>query len=248
MSVTVGPHNQHQLDAHNRVQHSYFEGPIQRTITPTDSPHLKRQLHETLRFAGVTPRDRVLEIGCGMGRCTLLMAQRGLRVEGLDLSPALLDRLRAYDGGRFQIPLHCADVRHPPPELDGAFDVVIGILVLHHLASLEECFAAMSRLLKPGGRMVFLEANAYNPLFYLQIALAAGMTWQGDRGIARMRPPCIFHAMKAAGLGRLEMTRFGFLPASIADRKWGAGLDAALERVALWRAFLPFQLFRAERV
>jgi SAM-dependent methyltransferase len=235
------------VSAHNRAQRSYFEGPIQRTITPTDSRHLKRQLDQTLRFGGVTPRERVLEVGCGMGRCTLLMAERGLRVEGLDLSPALLDRLRAYDGGRFRIPLHCADVRHPPAELEGAFDVVVGMFVLHHLASLEECFAAMTRLLKPGGRMVFLEANAYNPLFYLQIALAAGMTWRGDRGIAGMRPPSIFEAMKAAGLGRLEMTRFGFLPASVADRRWGAELDAALERVPLWRAFLPFQLFRAER-
>ena len=70
----------------------------------------RRQLDETLRFASVTAADRVLEIGCGMGRGTLLLAERGVRVEGLDLSQALLDRLRAYNRGRFHIPIHCADV------------------------------------------------------------------------------------------------------------------------------------------
>jgi SAM-dependent methyltransferase len=246
--MSAPPDGRHQIDRHNRFQQHYFEGSIQRTIAPTASRHLNRQLDETLRFGSVTPHDRVLEIGCGMGRCTLLMAERGVGVEGLDLSPSLLDRLRSHNGGRYQIPLHCADVRDPPAELLGMFDVVLGILVLHHLTNLEECFAAMARLLKPGGRLVLLEANAYNPLFYVQIALTPGMTWQGDKGIAQMRPPRVFDAMKSAGLGRFEMTRFGFLPASVADCAWGAAVDAVLERVPIWRVFLPFQLFRAERI
>ena len=235
------------VQEHTCFQRSYFDGSISRTIVPSDSRHFRRQLDETLRFASVTAADRVLEIGCGMGRGTLLLAERGVRVEGLDLSQALLDRLRAYNRGRFHIPIHCADVLNPPAGLDGAFDVVLGLLVLHHLANLEASFAAMRRLLRPGGRMVFLEANAYNPLFYVQIALTRGMSWQGDKGIARMRPGVVLGAMKAAGVVRLGMTRFGCFPAPIADREWGARLGAVLERVPMWRPLLPFQIFKGER-
>src|SRR5947207_11714729 len=102
------------VQEHTCFQRSYFDGSISRTIVPSDSRHFRRQLDETLRFASVTAADRVLEIGCGMGRGTLLLAERGVRVEGLDLSQALLDRLRAYNRGRFHIPIHCADVLNPP--------------------------------------------------------------------------------------------------------------------------------------
>ena len=147
---------------------------------------------------------------------------------------------RTFNRGRGEIP-HCADILHAPAALAGAFDVLLGIFVLHHLKSLDDSFAAMRRLLKPHGRMVFLEANAYNPLFYLQIALTRGMTWEGDKGIAQMRPGRIFRAMSGAGLHRFEIRRFGFLPASLADRAWGSPIDAFLERVPVAPSFQLFQ-------
>ena len=242
------PFQQHEVDEHNRRQRRYFERSVKPTMVPRDSRYLRRHVDEALRCAGISASDRVLEVGCGMGRYTLILAQRGVRVEGMDLSPVLLDRLRAYNGGRFAIPLHCADAQNPPPELDGSFDIVLGFFMLHHLKDLASFFAATARLLKPGGRMVFLEPNAYNPLFYLQILITPGMTWQGDRGLVQMRPSLIFHAMDSAGLRQLAMTRFGFFPPFLANRPFGARLESALEHVPVWRTLLPFQLFRGERL
>ncbi len=235
-----------ELAEHNRRQRRYFERSVKRTMVPVDSPYLRRHVEEALRFGSISAGERVLEVGCGMGRYTLILAQRGVRVEGMELSPVLLDRLRGYNGGRFDIPLHCADAHHPPPELAGSFDIVLGFFVLHHLKDLDRFFVAMARLLRPGGRMVFLEPNAYNPLFYLQILITPGMTWQGDRGIVRMCPSPIFRAMDRAGLRQLAMTRFGFFPPFFANGRLGARLESALERVPLWRPLLPFQLFRGD--
>ena len=53
-------------------------------MVPRDTPCLQRHVDELLRFASVSASDRVLEVGCGMGRYTLLLAERGVRVEGLD--------------------------------------------------------------------------------------------------------------------------------------------------------------------
>jgi hypothetical protein len=105
----------------------------------------------------------------------------------------------------------------------------------------------MARLIKPGGRLVFLEPNPLNPLYYAQILLTPGMTWQGDGGIVRMWPRRVFRAILDAGLERPALARFGFFPPALANRRWGRRLETTLEGVPAWRSFLPFQLFRAER-
>lgn len=237
-----------ELHRHNLIQRHYYEHSEKPHMVPQETRYLRRHADELLLFAGILPGQRVLEVGCGMGRYTLLLAQKGILVEGLDLSPVLLEQMRLFNGGRYNVPLHCADIADHPPELDGLFDAVAGFFVLHHLHNLPLCFKALIRLLKPGGRVVFLEPNPYNLLYYAQILVTPGMTWQGDRGITRMRPATVFRAMQNAGLGRLEMTRFGFFPPFLVNRPWGARLESILERVAVWHSILPFQLFRGELV
>ena len=106
----------------------------------------------------------------------------------------------------------------------------------------------MARTVKPGGRIVFLEPNAFNPLYYAQIAVTPGMTWQGDKGVAQMRMPVVGGAMTRAGLKSPRVERFGFFPPFVANTSIGARLEEALERFPLWRPLLPFQVFRAERL
>jgi SAM-dependent methyltransferase len=236
------------IGRYNKQQREYFESTTKRTMMPSDTPYVKRHADELLRFGGIAPGNRVLEVGCGMGRYTLHLARWGVKVEGLDLSPVLLDRLRSFDDGLYNIPLHCADLLAHPPELKGEFDAVIGFFTLHHLHDLSRSLGAMSELVKPGGCVVFLEPNPFNPLYYFQILFSPNMTWQGDGGIVRIRPKPVFCAMEAAGLGRIATKRFGFFPPFLANRAWGAHVERALEGVPLWRVLLPFQLFRGTRV
>jgi SAM-dependent methyltransferase len=219
-------------------------------MVPADTPYLRRHVSEALAAAAVRPGERVLEIGCGMGRYTLLLARARLALEGLDLSPVLLERLRGYHAaalGGAPPPLHCADVTDPPAALEGRFDAVVGFFVLHHLDGLAPCFRAVARLLRPGGRAVFVEPNPWNPLYYVQIAVTPGMRWQAERGIARMRARPVFAAFAAAGLARPSLRHFGFLPPFAANTAAGQRVEPWLERVPLWRPMLPFQVFRAER-
>jgi SAM-dependent methyltransferase len=230
-------------ERHNIGQREYFESTVKRTMVPKQTPYLRRHVDEMLRFAAVSPTDSVLEVGCGMGRYSLMLAGRGINLTGLDLSPVLLQRLRAFSDGEFDIPLYCADIASAPAELHQKFDVVIGFFTLHHLHDLEPCFASMAELLREGGRIAFLEPNGLNPLYYIQIALTPRMTWQGDGGVARMLPHVVLGAMRRAGLSDLRVHRFGFFPPFIANRSAGSRLERVLERLPLWRPFLPFQLF-----
>jgi SAM-dependent methyltransferase len=181
-----------------------------------------------------------------MGRYTFPLADRGIEVAGVDLSESLLDRFRAFDAGQYGIPLYVADILRMPAELNGTFDAVVGFFTLHHLHDLTRCFEAMRSLAKPGGRVVFLEPNPLNVLYYIQMLVVPGMSWSGDKGILNMRPKTVFSAMAAAGLVNVALQRFGFLPPFMANRRWGGRLEGVLERRGALERFLAFQLFRGD--
>jgi SAM-dependent methyltransferase len=234
-------------EAHNRAQIDYFEARLKRTMVPRPSRYLARHVDEVVRHAALLPTQRLLEVGCGMGRYTLLLAERGFAVEGLDLTPGLLQHLAAFNGGRFDIPLHSADIAQPPRELIGAFDAIVGFFALHHMHDLHACYAGMAQLVRPGGTVVFVEPNPLNPSYYVQILLSPRIRWRAERGILRMRRRTIFSAMTAAGLIAPRLERFGLFPPALAERAWTRSIERAAESALAPTPCLAFQIFSARR-
>ena len=97
----------------------------------------------------------VLDLGCGTGSLSLLAAERGHRVTGVDLSPAMVALARAKLAGRDAVFL-VGDAAAPPVP-DRLFDAV---LVRHVLWALPDPGRALRHwrgLLRPGGRLVLVE-------------------------------------------------------------------------------------------
>jgi SAM-dependent methyltransferase len=105
---------------------------------------------------------RALDVGCGVGRWSRLLAARGAEVTGVDLSPTMIAEAerRAVEEGvaercRFEVQDLCnLGVR-------GMFDLVLGVTVLQHILNPDAVGVAlvgMSTHLKPCGRMILLEA------------------------------------------------------------------------------------------
>jgi 2-polyprenyl-3-methyl-5-hydroxy-6-metoxy-1,4-benzoquinol methylase len=234
-------------DQHNLDQRKYFESTDQRTLKPTGSLYLRRHTEAMTAFAHIQRGDRVLELGCGLGRYTMLLAEAGVAVEGLDLSPQLLEQLEAHNAGRYDIPLHGFDIIDAPKELYGTFDAVIGFFVLHHVHDLEACLAVATQLVRPGGRVAFLEPNPSNPLYYFQIAFTPEMAWKAERGMLKMTTKDMFPAMRQAGMTDVECRRFGLFPPFVTNRKIGAKVETKLDPLAPWHGFHPFQLFGGAR-
>jgi SAM-dependent methyltransferase len=111
----------------------------------------------------------VLDYGCGAGRVSKRLVTLGAkRVVGFDLSESRAGRARAAVGeldGQTEASFAVAD-GHKLPFDDGAFDVVIGTAVLHHL-DLDVALPEIERVLKPGGRAIFQEPMKHNPLLRL---------------------------------------------------------------------------------
>jgi hypothetical protein len=64
-------------------------------------------------LAGLGGGGRVLELAIGMGRVPLPLAGRGIAVEGIDASEAMVERLRAKPGGD-SIPVVMGDMAQVP--------------------------------------------------------------------------------------------------------------------------------------
>jgi SAM-dependent methyltransferase len=114
------------------------------------------------RWLDVAPGTRVLDVGCGVGRWSRLLAARGALVTGIDLSATMIQEAtrRARAAGvasrcRFLVQ-DFADL-----EVAGRFDLVLSVTVLQHILETEAVHAALRRVMRhlaPGGRLVALEA------------------------------------------------------------------------------------------
>jgi SAM-dependent methyltransferase len=107
---------------------------------------------------------RVLEVGCGPGRLSILPArQYGLDVTGLDLDPAMIERARANasrsaaDGREpYFLVGNVASLAFP----DRSFDLVISTLSMHHWADPTAGLIEIGRVLRPGGRALIWDLRA----------------------------------------------------------------------------------------
>jgi len=145
--------------------------------------------------------DRLLEIGIGTGRIARPLAERGVRVLGVDIAPRMLARLREQLGQQHVAPdLVLGDATRLPFR-SGSFRAVLGVHILHLVSSLEQAVAELRRVLAPEGsflhhRTRYLGDNPWDPIWAKWDELA------NRRKFARRKRPWadeIQGALEAAG-------------------------------------------------
>jgi ubiquinone/menaquinone biosynthesis C-methylase UbiE len=120
----------------------------------------RRTYGRLVDLAGVTPADRVLDVGCGPGYLTALAAEAaapGGSSVGIDPSVPMIDQARRLRGtANCSFEVGRAEALDAP---DGAFDVVVSSLAVHHIpeAVRATAFAEMFRVLRPGGRVLLAD-------------------------------------------------------------------------------------------
>ncbi|MDN0195951.1 class I SAM-dependent methyltransferase [Streptomyces sp. S.PNR 29] len=118
-------------------------------------PQVRRAWADRLRsWLPGRPSD-VLDLGCGTGSLSLLAAEQGHRVTGVDLSQAMIELARAKLAGRDAAFL-VGDAAAPPVG-EQRFDVVLVRHVLWTLPDPARVLRRWAGLLRPGGRLVLIE-------------------------------------------------------------------------------------------
>jgi 2-polyprenyl-6-hydroxyphenyl methylase/3-demethylubiquinone-9 3-methyltransferase len=106
----------------------------------------------------------VADIGCGAGTQSLLWAELGHRVYGLDVNQPLLELAgkRAAEAG-YSIEFRVGNAAALPwPE--ASMDICLAIELLEHVEDWQDCLREFTRILKPGGVLFLTTSNKLCPV------------------------------------------------------------------------------------
>lgn len=174
---------------------------------------------------------RALDAGCGDGLVSAWLAARGwnVRAEDREAHPAWPGLAKAAHG-------RLAFARRDASDKGtGAFDLVLTKDMLHHADDPAAALLALKARVKPGGRLVVVECNRLNPVFYVHLTLM-----EGHQHFTRSR---LLGLLAGAGLDgvRLELIEARVWPLggpfwqNVFDR-----LQDLAEALPPWRPFICY--------
>jgi SAM-dependent methyltransferase len=143
-------------------------------VTHADVWQRELEIATILKFLG--RGDRVLDVGCGSGYTTKRLAAHVAEVIGIDYSDAMIQR--AVGSGPGSAIFAVKDVLDLGPADFGVFDVVVSERCLINLSGWPEQRRAIdnvARVLRPGGRFIFLEGGRQGRQNLNQLRTTAGL-------------------------------------------------------------------------
>jgi ubiquinone/menaquinone biosynthesis C-methylase UbiE len=103
-----------------------------------------------------TDADEVLELGCGTGIFSAMIAERVKHLTATDLSPEMLEQARQRLGAYENVELRKEDA-YQTSFADSSFSAVLAANLLHHADAPAAVVRECRRVLTPGGRVVVID-------------------------------------------------------------------------------------------
>lgn len=137
---------------------------------------LYREVFNNPSFLATLPDlsgQQVIDLGCGEGTNTRLMARRGARMTGIDLSPQMIAAARVVEKQEsLGIAYEVASYTSRTPFPDKRFDAAVSTMALMDSPDFEAAARETFRLLKPGAPFIF---SVLHPCF-----ITPGIRWLED--------------------------------------------------------------------
>ena len=153
-------------EASAEARRRYVERKLQRgarrpRASASECERLLVYLH---RLEAPGPGARVLDLGCGTGRLTVEMAERGYDAYGIDVNSDFIDIGRNEARRRMMSTHFAVAAAELLPFRNGFFDICIVNNVLEHVVDWKKSLDEVARVTKSGGIAYFDAANALYPL------------------------------------------------------------------------------------
>jgi ubiquinone/menaquinone biosynthesis C-methylase UbiE len=128
--------------------------------------HTSIQLHYENMISLDCEGKKILEYGCGLGSYAFYLAEKKANVYGIDISDIAIKH--AHDTAKkrdvsidFRV-MNAENLEFPAE----TFDIICGSSILHHL-ELSKAVKEIYRVLRKGGKAVFIEPLGHNPIINL---------------------------------------------------------------------------------
>jgi ubiquinone/menaquinone biosynthesis C-methylase UbiE len=123
-------------------------------------------LEVILKDIPIQKKWKVLDLGCGIGRLTKLMASQCEEITGVDFSPEMIEQAKMYLASISNVKLFVNNGIDLSLFEDGSFDFVYSMITLQHIPSLsviENYILEIARVLKPSGyaKLQTCEGNSF---------------------------------------------------------------------------------------
>jgi ubiquinone/menaquinone biosynthesis C-methylase UbiE/glycosyltransferase involved in cell wall biosynthesis len=124
----------------------------ERLVTSLHGPIVAEHLHRYALATELVSGKTVLDVACGEGYGSRLLAQRAARVIGVDVSAETINHAQAkYGGGNLSFAVGAAEKL---PLADASVDTIVSFETIEHIGSPETFLTEIRRCLKPGGQLV----------------------------------------------------------------------------------------------
>jgi SAM-dependent methyltransferase len=170
----------------------------------------------------ITSADEIVEIGCGVGRLTRVLASRAAHVTAIDISQVMLEHARELNPRLENVDWLLGDGASLGPVGDGQADGCFSFVTFQHIPDPEVTLGyvgEMARVLRPGGWAAFQLATSptvdWRPNLPMRVVRAArACLGRGPRGQSHpswigstVKESDLRHKMEAVGL---ELQRLAF--------------------------------------
>ena len=143
-----------------------------------------------------TDADEVLELGCGTGIFSAMIADRVKRLTATDFNPEMLEQATQRLGGYDNVEIRTEDACHTS-FADDSFSAVLAVNLLHHADAPGAVVRECRRVLKPGGTVVVIDCAGHRSRLWSWIRMSLGHLRR------RGRPPEDHHHFSPDGLAAL---------------------------------------------
>lgn len=195
------------------------EGPFAplHRLNPARMGHIRAEIcrHYELDQASLKPFDgfSVLDVGCGGGLVAEPLARLGATVTGIDADETAIGVARMH---AVQVGLNIDYQAVAAEDITEAYDVVLALEIIEHVANPAEFVKTCARLVKPGGLVIFSTLNRNPKSFLLGVVAAEYILRWVPRGTHNWRqfikPSELAKAARAAGLEPATISGLMFNP------------------------------------
>ena len=149
-----------------------------------DHPHQFMAYSTWLEEIGDIKGLKVLDLACGSGTSSRMLAEKGSFVVGVDISESMLEEARKTESdNQMGIEYIHADTSVAQKYKEEPFDIVVAAFMLHY-ASSQEMFEGFLRNvainLKPGGRFVTINLSPEHPVVESGKGISHSSKWVGE--------------------------------------------------------------------